>query len=145
MIQDRLEPEPNNNICEAVNCSAQVAITILVKAGDQSVPLSLCNSCISKFEDTARWGRLRFDTKKNDIKMGLPIRSQCHPERLLSFREISGYSSRMIDNSKLSEGNDKSFAYSKKHARKTISVGKRKNIVKCKESTDNSDPWKSRK
>jgi hypothetical protein len=40
----------------------------------------------------------------------------------------------MIDNSKLSEGNDKSFAYSKRHARKTISVGKRKNIVKCKEA-----------
>lgn len=39
----------------------------------------------------------------------------------------------MIDNSKLSKGNDKSFAYSQKHARKTISVGKRKNIVKCKE------------
>ena len=52
MIQDKLETEPNNNICEAVNCSAKVAITILVKAGDQSVALNLCNSCISKFEDT---------------------------------------------------------------------------------------------
>jgi hypothetical protein len=57
-------------------------------------------------------GGLRFETKKNDIGMGLPIRSQCHPEHLSPFREIWGYSSRMIDSSKLSEANDKSFAYS---------------------------------
>ena len=52
MIQDKLETELNDDICEAVNCSAKVATTILVKAGDRSVALNLCNSCISKFEDT---------------------------------------------------------------------------------------------
>jgi hypothetical protein len=52
VIQDKLETEPNNDICEAVKCSAKVATTIWVKAGDQSIALNLCNSCISKFEDT---------------------------------------------------------------------------------------------
>jgi hypothetical protein len=39
----------------------------------------------------------------------------------------------MIDSSKLSKANDKSLAYGQKHARKIISVGKRKNIIKCKD------------
>jgi hypothetical protein len=39
----------------------------------------------------------------------------------------------MIDKYTLSKGNDKSFAYSQKHARKITSAGKRKNIVKCKD------------
>jgi hypothetical protein len=51
MIQDKLEFELNDNICEAVNCSAKVTTTILVKVGDRSVALNLCNSCISKFEE----------------------------------------------------------------------------------------------
>lgn len=52
MIQDNLEFELNDDICEAVNCSAKVATTVLVKTGDRSVALNLCNSCVSKFEDT---------------------------------------------------------------------------------------------
>jgi hypothetical protein len=52
VIQDRLEPEHSNDICEAINCSAKAATAILVKAGNRSVALNLCNSCISKFEDT---------------------------------------------------------------------------------------------
>jgi hypothetical protein len=50
VIQGKTEPEPNDDICEAVNCSAKAVTTILVKAGHQSVALNLCNSCISKFK-----------------------------------------------------------------------------------------------
>jgi hypothetical protein len=56
MNQDKPESQFSEDFCEAVNCSAKAAITILVKAGDQSIPLSLCNSCISKFEDTTVGG-----------------------------------------------------------------------------------------
>ena len=70
MIQGKTEPEPINDICEAVNCSAKASTTILVKAGNRSVALNLCNSCISKFEDTTVGG-LRFDTEKSGIGMGL--------------------------------------------------------------------------
>jgi hypothetical protein len=113
-----------------MNC---VPVTISLKAKTKSThtKTKLYPELIQRSE--IRLGGLRFDTKKSGIEMGLPIRSQCHPERLLSFRGIWGYSSRMIDDSKLSKRNDKSFAYSQKHARKTISVGKRKNIVKYKD------------
>jgi hypothetical protein len=56
VIQDDLEPEPKNDICEAINCSAKASTTILVKAGNRSVALNLCNNCISKFEDTTVGG-----------------------------------------------------------------------------------------
>ena len=52
MDQDKLEFELSDNICEAVNCSSKVTTTILVKAGDRNITLNICNSCISKFEDT---------------------------------------------------------------------------------------------
>jgi hypothetical protein len=53
MIQDKIESELNNDICEAVGCEAKVTSSVLVKAGDRSLALNLCNGCISKFEDTA--------------------------------------------------------------------------------------------
>ncbi len=52
MNQDRTEFQLNDDICEAVNCSDTAATTILVKTGNRSVTLNLCNSCITKFEDT---------------------------------------------------------------------------------------------
>jgi hypothetical protein len=56
MNQDKTEFQLNDGICEAVNCSAKAITTILVKAGNRSVALNLCNSCISKFEDTTVGG-----------------------------------------------------------------------------------------
>jgi hypothetical protein len=53
MIQDKQEFELNGDECEAVNCSARADTTILVKTGNQSIALNLCNGCTSKFEDTA--------------------------------------------------------------------------------------------
>lgn len=53
MNQDKTEFQLNDDICEAVNCSAKAATTILVKTGNRSVALNLCNSCITKFEDTS--------------------------------------------------------------------------------------------
>jgi hypothetical protein len=53
MIQDKQEFELDGDICEAVKCSARADTTILVKTGDRSIALNLCNSCTSKFEDTA--------------------------------------------------------------------------------------------
>jgi hypothetical protein len=53
MNQDKQEFQLNGDICEAVNCSARADTTILVKTGNRSIALNLCNSCTSKFEDTA--------------------------------------------------------------------------------------------
>jgi hypothetical protein len=53
MNQDKPESQLSDDICEAVDCFAKAATTILVRTGDRSVALNLCNSCTSRFEDTA--------------------------------------------------------------------------------------------
>jgi hypothetical protein len=53
MNQNKPEFQLNDDICEGINCSAKAATTILVKTGNRNVALNLCNSYITKFEDTS--------------------------------------------------------------------------------------------
>jgi hypothetical protein len=109
-----------------MNC---VPVTISLKAKTKltHTKTKLYPELIQRSE--IRLGGLRFDTKKSGIGMGLAIRCQCHPECLLPFRGVRGYSIRMIDQyTILSKVILQSSVHSQKHARKIASAGK--NIVK---------------
>jgi hypothetical protein len=53
MSQESIDPVViNSNVCEAIGCFAKATVSIKVKVGERGkISLSLCNKCVSKFED----------------------------------------------------------------------------------------------